>query len=155
MQVTRLDEGDLTAVSDAYDVIVCEGAVSSVPAAWCEQIRLGGRLGVVVRRGPVGRAELYLRSERDVGRRDLFDCAPPIMAGFEAEAGVHVLDGPWFACPRYRPRHRKRDNRGDRGDTRSERVTLLERRLHAGAARRPRPPVLSMDRSALLRDLRG
>jgi len=38
---------------------------------------------VVVRSGQIGRAELYLRSERDVGRRDLFDCAPPIMAGFE------------------------------------------------------------------------
>ena len=83
LQVTRLDEGDLTAVSDVYDVVVCEGAVSSVPAAWCEQLRLGGRLGVVVRTGQIGRAELYLRSERDVGRRDLFDCAPPIMAGFE------------------------------------------------------------------------
>src|ERR1700722_74317 len=83
LTVRRLDEGDLTAVEDDYDVVVCEGAVSSVPVAWCEQLRLGGRLGVVVRSGQIGRAELYLRSERDVGRRDLFDCAPPIMAGFE------------------------------------------------------------------------
>ena len=83
LTVTRLDEGDLTALDDVWDVIVCEGAVSSVPAAWCASLHLFGRLAVVVRSGQIGRAELYLRSERDVGRRDLFDCAPPIMAGFE------------------------------------------------------------------------
>ncbi len=62
---------------------MCEGAVASVPAAWCAALRLHGRLGVVQRTGQIGRAELYLRSERDVGRRDLFDCAPPLMPGFE------------------------------------------------------------------------
>ena len=89
--VTRLDDGDLTsptgaAAGGAYDVVVCEGAVASVPAAWPGLLAPGGRLGVVVRRGPVGRAELYLRSEHDIGHRDLFDCAPPIMAGFEPAA---------------------------------------------------------------------
>ena len=90
LEVTRLDEGDLTspdvsASGASYDVVVCEGAVSAVPAGWSAVLALGGRLGVVERRGPVGRAELYVRSERDVGRRDLFDCAPPVMAGFEAK----------------------------------------------------------------------
>jgi protein-L-isoaspartate(D-aspartate) O-methyltransferase len=87
LEVTRLDDGDLTAVAGGpYDVVVCEGAVTSVPTAWCDVLALGGRLGVVERHGQVGRAELYLRSERDVGRRDLFDCAPPLMAGFEPAA---------------------------------------------------------------------
>ncbi|HLY77951.1 MAG TPA: protein-L-isoaspartate O-methyltransferase [Caulobacteraceae bacterium] len=66
-----------------YDVIVSEGAVGNVPPRWLELLALNGRLGVVVRTGPVGRAELYIRSERDVGRRDLFDTAPPLMPGFE------------------------------------------------------------------------
>ena len=91
LEVTRLDEGDLTAPSlvgsgGPYDVVVCEGAVTAVPPAWCDVLAPGGRLGVVERHGQVGRAELYLRSERDVGRRDLFDCAPPLMAGFEPAA---------------------------------------------------------------------
>src|ERR1700722_15071403 len=86
--VTRLDDGDLTAASrdvfdGAWDVVVCEGAVSAVPVAWCDALALNGRLGVVERHGPGGRAELYIRSERAVGRRDLFDCAPPLMPGFE------------------------------------------------------------------------
>jgi protein-L-isoaspartate(D-aspartate) O-methyltransferase len=93
LAVTRLDDGDLAAAPDAkptgplaagpYDVIVCEGAVARVPPAWCAALALGGRLGAVERQGPVGRAVLYIRSERDVGRRDLFDCGPPLMAGFE------------------------------------------------------------------------
>ncbi|HXQ15496.1 MAG TPA: protein-L-isoaspartate O-methyltransferase [Caulobacteraceae bacterium] len=73
--------------SGGYDVVVCEGAVGNAPpATWLQVLALGGRLGVVVRTGPIGRAELYLRSEHDIGRRDLFDCAPPIMAGFEPQA---------------------------------------------------------------------
>jgi protein-L-isoaspartate(D-aspartate) O-methyltransferase len=83
LAVSRLEEGDLTTPVGSYDVVVCEGAVSSVPAGWSTVLALGGRLGAVERTGPVGRAGLWLRSERDVGRRDLFDCAPPIMAGFE------------------------------------------------------------------------
>jgi protein-L-isoaspartate(D-aspartate) O-methyltransferase len=66
-----------------FDVVVSEGAVGNVPPAWCAALAVGGRLGVVVRTGQIGRAELYIRSERDVGHRDLFDCAPPFMAGFE------------------------------------------------------------------------
>jgi protein-L-isoaspartate(D-aspartate) O-methyltransferase len=89
LAVIRLDDGDLTSPSGqdfdgAFDVVICEGAVARVPPAWCDALALGGRLGVIQRTGPVGRAELYIRSERDVGRRDLFDSAPPVMAGFEA-----------------------------------------------------------------------
>jgi protein-L-isoaspartate(D-aspartate) O-methyltransferase len=35
----------------------------------------------------MGRAAIYLRAEDGVGRRLAFDAAPPIMAGFEVEAG--------------------------------------------------------------------
>jgi protein-L-isoaspartate(D-aspartate) O-methyltransferase len=86
--VTRQDAGglegsDQAAVNGQYAIVVCEGAVTKAPAAWTDALLVGGRLGCVERLGPIGRAVLYLRSERDVGRRDLFDCAPPIMAGFE------------------------------------------------------------------------
>jgi protein-L-isoaspartate(D-aspartate) O-methyltransferase len=84
LTVTRLDEGDLTAPTGEYDVVVCEGAVASVPAGWTAVLAVdGGRLGAVERTGPVGRAVLYLRTPHGVGRRDLFDCGPPTMAGFE------------------------------------------------------------------------
>ncbi len=86
--VERLDGPDLTGVAkDAYDLIVVEGAVGRAPPAWQEALKLGGRLGVVERAGPVGQAVLYLRAEDGVGRRNLFDAFPPVLAGFELQHG--------------------------------------------------------------------
>ena len=87
LTVTRLDDGDLKTLVGDYDVIVCEGGVSSVPQAWTAALADGGRLGVVVRQGVVGRALLYQRSATGVGSRDLFDCAQPVLPGFEAASG--------------------------------------------------------------------
>jgi protein-L-isoaspartate(D-aspartate) O-methyltransferase len=87
LSVTRQDGADPTAVSGEWPLIVCEGAVSEVPERWLAAIAPGGRLGVVRRAGPTGQALICLRSEAGVGTRPLFDCAPPIMAGFEAERG--------------------------------------------------------------------
>ncbi len=85
VKVTRLDEGDLLNPAGAFDIVVCEGAVAEVPAGWLAALKApGGRLGVVVRQGPVGRAMLYVCAEGGAGARDLFDATPPIMAGFEA-----------------------------------------------------------------------
>ena len=88
LNVERLEAGDLKSVSGGpYDLIVCEGAVTKASAAWTAALASGGRLGVVERDGPVGRAMLYLKSDGALGERPLFDCTPPIMAGFEAERG--------------------------------------------------------------------
>jgi protein-L-isoaspartate(D-aspartate) O-methyltransferase len=89
LDVSRLEEGDLSQVPDEadFDVIVCEGAVGRAPAAWPAALALRGRLGVVERDGPVGKACLYVRGEDGVGRREVFDATPPVMAGFAAEHG--------------------------------------------------------------------
>ncbi|HLZ77125.1 protein-L-isoaspartate O-methyltransferase [Phenylobacterium sp.] len=88
LTVTRLDEGDLSQPpGSAYDVIVCEGAVGRAPAGWTAALALRGRLGVIERDGPVGKACVYLRAEDGVGRREVFDATPPIMAGFAAQHG--------------------------------------------------------------------
>jgi protein-L-isoaspartate(D-aspartate) O-methyltransferase len=85
--VTRLDEGDLTKPAGAYDVVICEGGVCDVPDGWTAALAPDGRLGVVVRDGPIGRAKLFVRTAKGVGARDLFDCAAPVLPGFEAVAG--------------------------------------------------------------------
>jgi protein-L-isoaspartate(D-aspartate) O-methyltransferase len=85
--VTRLDAGDLKQIDGTFDVIVCEGAVAKAPAAWVSALKPGGRLGVVERDGPVGRAMLYLRVDGNVGARPMFDSTPPILDGFEAVRG--------------------------------------------------------------------
>ena len=84
LAVARRDEGDLAAPSPRFDVVICEGAVSEVPRAWCEALEVpNGRLGVVVRQGPVGRAKVYVPADGGFGALDVFDCSPPFMAGFE------------------------------------------------------------------------
>jgi len=82
LTVTRLDGLDLTAVSGQWPLIVCEGAVAEVPAAWLAALAPGGRLAVIERGAKIGQAMLYVRSEAGVGSRPLFDCAPPYLAGF-------------------------------------------------------------------------
>jgi protein-L-isoaspartate(D-aspartate) O-methyltransferase len=42
---------------------------------------------VVERSGPVGKACLYLKADDGVGRRELFDGFPPVLAGFEPQHG--------------------------------------------------------------------
>jgi protein-L-isoaspartate(D-aspartate) O-methyltransferase len=88
LTVDRLDADDLNFVANGgYDLVVCEGAVDRAPASWIAALTPGGRLGVIERNGPVGQAVVYLRSEGGPGRRNVFDAAPPLMAGFEPQPG--------------------------------------------------------------------
>lgn len=63
-----------------WDIIVSEGAVIARPTAWLEALRIGGRLAVVERTGPNGRAVLYVKGREGVSRRELFEAAPPVLA---------------------------------------------------------------------------
>ena len=63
-----------------WDMIVSEGAVSVRPTTWLAALRVGGRLAVVERPGPNGRAVLYVKGREGVSRRELFDAAPPVLA---------------------------------------------------------------------------
>lgn len=87
--VTRFDDEDLAALPGdrRYDIIVCEGAVSRAPQSWISALNVGGRLGIVERDGPVGKAVIYVLAEDGVGRRDLFDATPPVLQGFAAQHG--------------------------------------------------------------------
>jgi len=70
-----------------YDVVICEAAVPRAPTSWIEVVGMGGRLGVVERDGPVGKACLYFRGEDGIAaRREVFDSSPHMLAGFEPAA---------------------------------------------------------------------
>jgi protein-L-isoaspartate(D-aspartate) O-methyltransferase len=64
-----------------YDIIISEGAVPLRPQAWLDALAEGGRLAVVERAGASGRGILYVRGREGFSRRDLFDAAPPMLAG--------------------------------------------------------------------------
>lgn len=70
---------------EGYDLIVSEAAVPGRPEAWLNALKVGGRLAVVERGGPIGKAVLYIRGEQGVSRRELFDSTPPVLTDLAPE----------------------------------------------------------------------
>jgi protein-L-isoaspartate(D-aspartate) O-methyltransferase len=70
-----------------FDAILINGSVEIVPESLLVQLKEGGRLVAVVRKGPPGRATLYARNNGAVSARPLFDAAVPALPGFEAPQG--------------------------------------------------------------------
>ncbi|WP_300543358.1 protein-L-isoaspartate O-methyltransferase [Maricaulis sp.] len=68
-----------------FDVIFVNGSVDTVPDAWFDQLAEGGRLVVIVRNGPVGKATVFSRSGAGIGERVVFDASAAVLPGFEAE----------------------------------------------------------------------
>lgn len=68
-----------------FNVILVNGAVDEVPAAWLDQLADGGRLGVIVREGGVGRARIFTRNGSAVGSRVVFDSMTSLLPGFERQ----------------------------------------------------------------------
>ena len=86
------EEGVATAVAPLgapagrdLDLIICEAAVPGRPDGWLSALKVGGRLAVVERSGPIGKAVLYVRGEQGVSRRELFDATPPVLAELAPE----------------------------------------------------------------------
>lgn len=88
----KTDAGELRVPpSRGYDLVLVEGAVAELPAEWLEALarsgRGGARLGVVLRSGPVGKANIFVRSDDGViGRREVFDATPAWLPGCEPVA---------------------------------------------------------------------
>lgn len=68
-----------------YDLIISEAAVPGRPEAWLKALKTGGRMAVVERGGPVGKAVLYVRGEQGVSRRELFNSTPPVLSDLAPE----------------------------------------------------------------------
>jgi len=83
--VDSIDAGKAPA-KGKYKLIVVEGAVTEVPAAWCAALAEGGRLAVIVREGPMGKSRLYERCDGQIVWREVFDAAAPFLPGFEPKA---------------------------------------------------------------------
>lgn len=83
LDVREADPADGSALGEDYDLVVCEGAVDAAPAEWLAALAVGGRLGVVERAGPVGRATIHHRTTEGLGSRVAFDATAPLMPEFQ------------------------------------------------------------------------
>ncbi|MDJ0921241.1 MAG: protein-L-isoaspartate O-methyltransferase [Henriciella sp.] len=67
-----------------FEIILIAGMVETVPQAWLEQLAEGGRLGVVVSEGrSLGTARVYTKAGDSASYREVFECCPPVLPGFE------------------------------------------------------------------------
>lgn len=77
----RLEAG--LAAGAPFDVIFIGGSVEQLPEAMKGQLKPGGRLVVVEGRGNSAFATLYVNDDGNVSGRRLFNCALPLLPGFE------------------------------------------------------------------------
>ena len=92
----RLVHGPLAAgmpADPAWDLILIEGAVASIPAAFAAQLAASGRLVTVLSEpgGVTGRAVLaepvMVAGAPRFRTREVFDCSPPLLPELRAPAG--------------------------------------------------------------------
>ena len=86
--VGPLNEGSVAAAP--FAAIVIEGAVEEVPGKILAQLRLGGRVVAIERRGGIGRALLITKTDV-LDRRTSFELAGPLLPGFEAEKALFAF----------------------------------------------------------------
>jgi protein-L-isoaspartate(D-aspartate) O-methyltransferase len=70
-----------------YDVILFDGGVEEVPESIFAQLKDGGRLAVILRKGPLGKGQLFVKSRAGISRRVAFDATVPLLPGFQAQPG--------------------------------------------------------------------
>ena len=71
-----------------YDAIVVYGSLPVLPAALLKQLRVGGRLAVIVGEAPVMEAQLITCSTEGVYNTvNLFETVVPALDGGEAKSG--------------------------------------------------------------------
>ena len=71
-----------------YDVIFVNGAIGAAPDALLNQLAEGGRLVAVVQpNGSVGKAQLFVKENSEIGARPGFDAGVPELAGFKKTVG--------------------------------------------------------------------
>ena len=67
-----------------FDVIMVNGSVYEPAQTWIDQLGEKGRLAVFVRDGDVGKAIVFTKANKKIGRHTFFNAAPPFLPGCES-----------------------------------------------------------------------
>lgn len=78
--VTRVEASLEAPTGNNYDLIISEGAVPGRMDRWLEALGPSGRMALVERQGPVGKAVLYVKGTDGISRAEAFNAAPPLLA---------------------------------------------------------------------------
>ncbi|MBE0555306.1 MAG: protein-L-isoaspartate O-methyltransferase [Rhodobacteraceae bacterium] len=70
-----------------YDVITVQGGVEVLPPAILDQLKDGGRIGVIFMEGPLGVARIGHKEGGRVTWRFAFNATAPVLPGFDAKRG--------------------------------------------------------------------
>jgi len=76
-----LNEG--AAKHGPYDVICLEGAVETLPEALADQLKDGGRMGVLFAEGALGIVRIGYKIDGKMNWRFAFNAGAPVLPGFE------------------------------------------------------------------------
>ncbi|WEK06350.1 MAG: protein-L-isoaspartate O-methyltransferase [Candidatus Devosia phytovorans] len=80
----RVISGGLEKFSpSAFDVIMAEGMIDTVPPLWLHLLRPGGRIVALLRNGPIGTAHVYVSADGKVTQRSTFNASLPLLPGHE------------------------------------------------------------------------
>ena len=75
------DAATLDGIAEQYDCIAVTGSMPVLHEAFCRQLKIGGRLFVIVGSGPIMEARLLTRTAQDAWTMDsLFDAHVPVLA---------------------------------------------------------------------------
>ena len=78
--------GDMTHIgADRFDVIIVQGMLDSVPQEFLDALMEGGRLVALLRSGPIGAANVFVRSGGKVTARIEFNAFLPPLSGVRKE----------------------------------------------------------------------
>ncbi len=65
-----------------YDVIVIQGGVEDLPDSIADQLKLGGRIGMIRMQGALGKCVVGLKRKSGIQWHPAFDATTPVLPGF-------------------------------------------------------------------------
>lgn len=84
VQLAKLAEG--APQHGPYDAVVVQGGVEQLPQAIIDQIKIGGRIGLIEMDGALGRCRVGYKTAAGINWKTAFNATAPVLPGFHKAA---------------------------------------------------------------------